>query len=42
LRTSWADPVLNFTAMLAGNFSSATVDCYEFGYSVYTTSRTNF
>ena len=42
LRTSWSDPVLNFTAMIAGNFSDATVECYEFSYSMYTNSRTNF
>jgi hypothetical protein len=39
---SWYDPILNFTAMISGNFSTSLLYCFEFGYSVYVTSETNF
>ncbi len=42
LRTSDLDPFINFTALVAGNFTESTLNCYLFGYSVYTVSTTQF
>ena len=33
-------PFLNFTGMLAGNFSDSIVNCFQFSYSVLDTSYT--
>jgi hypothetical protein len=42
LEVSWVDPMLNFTQLLGGNFSSSLVYCFEFGFSMYTTEVTTF
>lgn len=35
LKVSWEDPLLNFTAMLGGNFSESIYYCFRFGQSIY-------
>jgi hypothetical protein len=35
-------PFINFTGMLAGNFSDSLVNCFQFSYSVLDTSYTGF
>ncbi len=33
-RANIEDPLLNFTAIISGNMSEATFECYKFGISV--------
>lgn len=41
-RDHWEDPILNFTALIAGNFSDSVLNCYLFGMDFWYEQTTSY
>jgi hypothetical protein len=41
-RDVWYGPIVNFTGIISGNLSDASSNCYDFGISVYTVTKTSW